>query len=294
MLLTLLLLFLVGCGQQDEWERAVKAAELLNDITEDSQLREDTEEMLDALITDDVTGAYGTMYAGVDYNEFLKVYEQLSLGLSNIEGYQLVASNINKSVTNGQATVSVRYMMTAGKQRFFVDVARADGYDGLIAFYVNEYVPVTTTGTLGNMQDANVLQWIILMVGLLEVVFVVWVFVDCCRHKMRKKWLWLLIIALGYLVVQLIATPEQFRLGMRLGAFLSYTSLVCYSTGGFTLRLMIPAGAVIYLILRKRLFANYVQFQQQKALAAQEAETVEEIRVLTAESEELVQNEELQ
>lgn len=269
LLLVLLLLLATGCGAKDEWEAAQKAAGMLSGVTEDPQLRSDTEKLLNAIIADDYAAAWDTIYQEIDAAEFKRMYVELQPHLAQIETYELVASNINKTVSNGVSTVSVRYMMTAGDLRLFVDVSRVEGYEGLTGFYLNEYVPVITTGTLGNMQGANVLQWIFLVVGLLELVFVLGAFVDCCRHKMKKKWLWLLLIALGYMIFSLIVTQEQFRVGMNVGAILNYTSLIRYSTGGFTLRLMIPVGAIVYLICRKTLFAKYALFQQQKAAAQQ-------------------------
>ena len=269
LLLVLLLLLATGCGAKDEWEAAQKAAGMLSGVTEDPQLRSDTEKLLNAIIADDYAAAWDTIYQEIDAAEFKRMYVDLQPHLAQIETYELVASNINKTVSNGVSTVSVRYMMTAGDLRLFVDVSRVEGYEGLTGFYLNEYAPVITTGTLGNMQGANVLQWIFLVVGLLELVFVLGAFVDCCRHKMKKKWLWLLLIALGYMIFSLIVTQEQFRVGMNVGAILNYTSLIRYSTGGFTLRLMIPVGAIVYLICRKTLFAKYALFQQQKAAAQQ-------------------------
>ena len=262
LLLVLILLLTAGCGAQDEWQAAQKAAGLLSGVTEDSQLRADTEKLLDAMIADDYAAAWDAVYEEIDEAAFRGMYVDLQPHLAEIEQYELVPSNINTTVKNGVSTVSVRYMLTAGDLRLFVDVARTEGYEGLTSFYLSEYVPVTATGTLGNMQGANAAQWIFLIAGLLELVFAVCVFVDCCRHKMVRKWLWLLLIGLGYLVFSLVATPEQFRLGFNVGAFLSYTSLIRYSTGGFTARIMIPVGAVIYLIMRKSLFAKYAQTQQ--------------------------------
>lgn len=272
-LLVLLLLLMTGCGVQDEWEVAKKAAALLSDVTEDPQLRENTEKMLDALIAEDFLGAYAVvMYSGITDSDFRQVYEQIVPLLAEVEAYELIPSYIGKNITNGVSTTSVRYMMTAGEQRFFVETARAEGHDGLVAFYIDTYIPVVTTGTLGNMQGANVLQWILLVIGMLGTAFVIWMFVDCCRHKLRRKWLWLLIIALGYLLISLIATPEQFRVSFNVGAYLSYTSLVRYSTGGFTLRLVVPLGAVIYAALRKKLFAKYELYVRQKEQAAKQAQ----------------------
>ena len=272
LVLTLLLLLMVGCGQRDEWDAALKAAELIDDITEDPQLRADTERILDAIIVDDYATAWDTIYKEVRAVEFRRMYVELQPILAGIESYELTPASIHTNYKDGVSTVSIQYMMTAGTQRFLVEVARVEGYDGLIAFYIDEYIPVTTTGTIGNMQEANVPQWILLIVGLLELVFVVWTFVDCCCHKMRKKWLWLLVIALGYLVVSLIATPEQFRMSANVGAFLSYTCLIRYSSGGFTLRVMIPVGAIIYLVCRKTLFAKHARYQQEKAAPVQIAE----------------------
>ena len=268
--LVLILLCLAGCGQQDEWEKSLKAAHTMSGLVDDPQLRANTEQMLDALIADDPQSAYAALYEGADYNRFLEIYGQLRMALSNLKSYQLTPSQINKTVTNGIATVSVRYMMIAGEQRYFVDATRAEDDDGLVAFYVNEYISVITNGTLSNMEGASVLQWIILVVGMGEIAFVLWAFVDCCRRKLRRKWLWLLLIALGYIITQAVVTPEQFRTGVRIGAFLTYTCLMHYSTGGFALQIILPAGAIIYMALRKRLFANYLKFQQEKLLKSQE------------------------
>jgi len=273
-LLVLLLVMLAGCGAQDEWDASQKAAGMLSGITEDPQLRADTEKLLDAMIANDYAAAWDAVYEGIDAAEFRKMYIELQPHLLQIEDYELVASNINKTVRNGVSTVSVRYMMTAGDLRLFVDAARVEGYEGLTGFYLSEYQPVTVTGALGSMQGANALQWIFLILGMVELVFVTGVFVDCCRQKMKKKWLWLLIVGLGYLVMNLIVTPEQFRLNFNVGAFLSYTRLLRYSTGGFICRLMVPVGAIIYLIMRKSLLAKYAQ---QEALAEQPVDYVEEM-----------------
>lgn len=277
LLLTLLmLLFLVGCGAKDEWEAAQEMAEKLGSLAEDAQLRADTEKFLDALIADDYQAAWDTIYQEMDAREFRRVYVEIQPLLKDITHYELTPANINKAVRNGVSFVSVRYLMTAGERRVFVDVSRTEGYDGLTAFRLTDYIPVVTTGTLGNMQGANAVQWIFLIVGLLEILFVIAVFVDCCRHKMRRKWLWLLLIALGYLILSVIYTPEQFRISTNIGAILTYTSLIHYSTGGFVFRLMVPVGAIIYLACRKTLFAKYAQFQQQKEAEALPEEDPEE------------------
>ena len=262
--LLLVMLLLVGCGQQDEWKLAHKAADKLSAITDDPQLLEDTQQLLDALIANDYESARAAVNTQISDAELRGAFDQIRSGLQNIERYELVASSINKTVINNVSTISVRYMMTAGEQRYFVDVTRLDDQPGLVSFSINEYVPVDISGTLGNMQGANVLQWALLIIGLLEQVLVICVFVDCCRHKVRRKWLWLIGIALGAVSLNLIALPGQFRINMNYGAFLSTTALLRYSTGGFVLRITVPAFAVAYLIIRKKLFAQYERWLQTK------------------------------
>ena len=286
--LVLALVMLAGCGNQDPWETAQDAAKLLDGMAEDPQLLESTRQILDALIADDYQMAWDAVYEEVNATEFRRMYVEIQPEMADVGSYELVASSLNKSTTNGLTSVSVRYMMTAGEQRFFVDVTRAEGYEGLVAFHLTPYVPVETTGMLGSMEGANGLQWALLIIGLLEWGFTVWVFVNCCRHKVRRKWLWLLIVALGQLQINLIMTPEQIRSGIRAGAFLTYTHLLRYSTGGFLLLVMIPAGAIVYLCLHKKLEANYEAYMQQKE--ARETPP-EEIPVAAAELPEIPEEE---
>lgn len=286
--LMICLLLLAGCGVQDEWEAALKAAVAIADITEDDQLRADTEKMLDAIILDDYQTAWDTIYQEVDPSQFHQAYQQIQTALKGISQYELVASNINKTVTNGMETVHIRYMMTAGEQRFFVEAARVEGYDGLVSFFLNAYEPITATGTLGSMQGASVSQWIFLVIGLLELAVTIFAFVDCCRHKMRKKWLWLLLIGVGAVVFSVIVTPEQFRINFNFGAFLGYTSLISYSDGGYILQIMIPVGAIVYLCIRKKIFEGYKRYMQKKAVQQMtSSETLIEAEQSVAATEEI-------
>ncbi len=41
--------------------------------------------------------------------------------------------------------------------------------------------------------------------------------------------------------------------------FFSYTALIRYSTGGFMARIYLPAGAIAYAAVRKKLFATYAE-----------------------------------
>lgn len=271
LILCLLLLSLVfmmtGCVVAgDDWETSRQNSLLLGDSLDDPQLREKTITMLDSIIADDFESAYLLVSKGISQSEFQTPYQQIRTLLADIGSYELLASNKqgNNNLSSGITTLYIRYMLTAGETRLLVDVGQSSEYpEGLISFHVSTYEPVTQTGSLTTMKEANAIQWVLLIIFLLEAAFIIWMFIDCCCHKMQKKWLWLLIIALGSFTFGLHADSGIFRFLINWGLSLgNYTSLILYSTGGFTFRFLIPVGAVTYVFIRKELFRKYQLAQQ--------------------------------
>ena len=257
LLLCALILLLAGCGTANNWESMQSAAQEMGAALEDEQLRQDATAMLDHIIADDREKAYKMVADVITEEDFQEPYDLMREYLQVVGSYELVAAHKSARVQNGVNVVSVRYMMTAGEDRFVVEAARSEEFTGLAGFYLSPYVEVQQTGTLTTMKDADWLQWVFLVVAGLELVFVLAVLVDCFLHKMEKKWLWILLILLGSLSVLLITTNSGIKVNYNYGLFFSYTALIRYSTGGFMARIYLPAGAIAYAALRKKLFATY-------------------------------------
>lgn len=273
--LLLVMFLLVGCGQVDQWNLANKAAEKLSAITEDEQLLTDTQQLLDAVIADDYDAARAVVNSRVSDADLRNAFGKLRQELANVTDYELVASGIHKSVVNGVSTITVRYMMAAGDQRFLLEAVRRGEEAGLLSCAIETYTQEEITGTLSRMQGATPLQWALLIFGGLVLVFVLVVFVDCCRQKIPKKWLWLLIIALA-VTVSANCSPLQFRVGANLGIVLVGSRLVTYSSGGFALNVTLPAGAIVYLCMRKNLQNKYRMNAQKQMEANSQVDPVQE------------------
>lgn len=283
-LLVLAALLLAGCSNAvNDWDTMWDLALQLDAAVDDPQIRQLTEAMIDAIREDDVNAAYNLLVPGLDRDQFDSIYLQLKQLFKDMDVYMLVASQINKNTNmgSGGTITSIRYMLSGGKNaageiRVFVDVAQSSEYpQQLYGFYINEYEEVTQTGTFTTMKGANAGQWVMLFVGLLETGFMVWMFVDCCTHKVRKKWLWLLLIALGVFVIS-ASVDNGVRLNFNVGLYFNvYTAAIAYSNGAYLLRIMVPVGAIVYQIKRKALFAKAVEVQPEQAELAAQPEQVQ-------------------
>lgn len=258
LVLVAMVLSLAACSGGDEWESMLRAAEKMGDAVEDAQVRAYTEQMLQCILADDFDGAYALVQDTVEKDAFVQAYADICAVLSGVQTYTLTASYKSANVNNGVSSVAIRYMLDGGQKRIMVESACTENTEGLAGFYVYEYIPVTQTGTLNTMKGANAGQWILLIVGVLEMAFVLWMFVDCCCHKMKRKWLWLLLILLGAAAVTWSMQNGVFRMNFNVGLFFNlYTALIVHSDGGFALRIMVPVGAVVYAVMRKNLFRQY-------------------------------------
>lgn len=269
-IIMLLLLSVSGCDSKDEWETARQLGLKLENKVDDAQVRENTERMLSYILADDFENAHTMVCTVVTREDFRQPYADIRAVLQNVTEYELLASGRTNNVTNGVSSVTIRYMLTSGEERIFVESTCTEGSIGLTGFHVNAYNPVTQTGTLTSMKEANGIQWVFLVIGLLEAGFMVWMFVDCCRSKIRRKWLWLALTLLGAIAVS-FTVDGGLSYRYNIGLFFNlHTALIRYSSGGFTLRLMFPVGAVIYLILKKKLLRTPEQAVTQEQLSEAE------------------------
>ena len=269
--LVLLLLSLTACGRTvNDWDAMWDAAAKLGAQADPMEIHELTDEMIQVIRSNDPEQAFELLIPGGDWNAFLPAFQELHSMVADIEVYTMMMSNVHtqKNLGTDDMVTSVQYLLSGGKDtlgetRLIVNVVYSSQHPGRLAsFYLAPYVEVTQTGTLTSMKGAGAAQWILLIVGLAEIGFMIWMFIDCCRHKLQKKWLWLLLTAMGIIAFTVSADNGGVRLNFNIGFFFNlYTSLALYSNGAMQLRLMIPVGAIAYAVIRKQLFADYEKAQ---------------------------------
>lgn len=230
----------------------------LMEKAENAEIRSLTEAMLDALIADDFEGAYGLVKDVCSEQEFASAYKGLRGLLGSSGSYELKLMGISSKSTlnDGEktSTVSATYLVECGNGKFLVDVVmKKEG--GLLTFYLTPYEKTGyySTGLLSNMEGASTVQWGLLLTNLIGLGLVGFSFVDCCRHKMKNKALWMFLILLGFVSFAATLGNSGIRLNFRLTWVTGYTALIHYGSEEWMLRVMVPAGAIGYLLARTNL-----------------------------------------
>lgn len=226
-------------------------------LLSDSEIRAAGTDMLDALLSDDYEGSYAMVSQACTEEEYAQVYSQFRAVLSGIETYELQLLQLNKNTTNGRTVTQAIYRIQLEKEPLLLSVALDSEVSGLVTFYlsVDDETVVSYNGDLSNMRDANFLQWAMLAVAALTLAFVIWMAVDCCRRKMKRKALWLVLILLGSVMITTTLSGSSFSIRYNLGLLLNHSALLRYTDGSFVSRLLIPAGAIVYFARRKKLSA---------------------------------------
>ncbi len=120
------------------------------------------------------------------------------------------------------------------------------------------------TGSLTTMKGANAVQWLMVILWAAVLAFMVWIFVDCLRHKIPKKVLWALVIALGTVGLTFAITANGTHFSFTLLNVFDPGRLEIWANGNKLLKFYVPVGAILYLLLRRRLITK-----SEKAAAAE-------------------------
>lgn len=232
-----LLLFFAGCSVKD-----------------DPEIRADVESFLGALRSGDADAAYALVYSGIGQEEFDTAFAQMHGMVSDLDNYELTPIQYNYSKKNSIEQIQLAYRLTSADSAFLVTATSVQGYDGLVGFYITpeEQTTLHYTGTLSQMQGANAAQWIVLAIGALTWVYTIWLIVDCCRRKIRRKPLWILILLCCVLFTVSMGNGSM-GIRFNIGLYLKLSSLIRYGNGAWELGLMFPVGAIVYHALRRKL-----------------------------------------
>lgn len=226
---------------------------------ENKELRGYTEAMLNAMIDNDYDAGYALVADVCTEAEFHSLFTETCELFGDADTYELMLLNIsqNRSFNNGETVRSAQasYRMTVGSERYIITVAMHSSYEKLASFYINDYEKTDyyRTGELGTMEGANAFQWAILLSNAVSVALIAFTLVDACRRKIKLKPLWIVLILLGLVSVGMTLGAGQFRFNFNMGWLFSYSALILCGGGTTVFRVMLPVGAIVYLILRNRL-----------------------------------------
>ncbi len=249
---------------------------------ESREMRTNTENMLDAVVCDDIVSAYVIVDEICTADAFLTVFDNMKTMLADVENYDLsvISANRKTSLSGGQRTEvsTAAYRMTTNAGTYIIDVQMVSTSSDLYSFYITpiELTDHYSTGTVDNMKGATVFQWIMLLSNILVAGFVIFAFVDCCRRKIGAKALWLILIAVGFAAITVTVGAAKFGINFGLGWFFSYSAFVEYGGGTTMFRLLLPLGAILYFIFRNTLIGRAILRERAIQKKAEEAAAKEE------------------
>lgn len=250
LMLALCVLCLGGCAQLMDG-----ALSMVADKAEASGADRLARQFIDGVIANDPDACLSAMVSDVTMDSLLAVFPQAREMLAGTESYTLEARSWNTNISNGVTRSTFQFLMTAAERTFVVETLQLSTKEGLYNINITPYTPAPEAAARPADAAAPAIATtniVLTVVSVAEIVFVIWMLADCCRRKLRRKWLMILVILLGNVLISFLLTQGKLRLNLNLGLYLSANS-VALLDGGFSFRLLIPVGALYYLIRRHTL-----------------------------------------
>ncbi len=223
---------------------------------ENEELRGHTDVMLNAILMNDADAGYSLVKDVCNRSDFDPAFKEMCKMLDGVKSYELKLLSIyqKSSYVNGESlkTIDSVYEMNTDGARYVVSVQMSSKAEKLYFFNLAPYEQTNLyyTGVITNMKGASILQWGFLLSNLLVIALTVFALIDCCRHKIKLKPLWIVIILLGAFSIGATISATSFHINFGLIWFTAYSAFVRYGGGQVLLRFVIPWGAPLYFILR--------------------------------------------
>ncbi|MBR4080515.1 MAG: hypothetical protein IKK21_01865 [Clostridia bacterium] len=276
LLLLLTCLCLTGCGLKEQLVGAVM--DVVAQKAEESGTAALARQFVDGILAHDADQVASALTPEIPRESIETALEELAALLpADAAGYTLTPTSWNVQTNNGETRETFQFLLTIGEHTFLLETLRLSGYERLANVHMQEIDPaaVTSGGTSAPAFSAWTIVSLVLTIAVFAVI--IWAFVDALRRPLNRRWLWLLVIILGNLLLVFTAANGQVRLNCNLGLHLS-AAQIAVGDGGFGLKAMLPVGAVIYLTIRKKLQKPTGQegFAEAFAPPVQEASPIED------------------
>ena len=234
--IVLLALGLTSCGFEEETQVAKEACT----------------NFLDGVLKDDFLMSYSLFEDSVRGSDFAERWDYVCDIMENSKSYELEEVGWDFTVENdvGLLTSSFEAVTDDGKVIQFKVTTDEAGLCEMNVYDTSKFVK--------NTKWVKVANEVMIVVSFLMLALTVWMLIDACVRRMRKKWLWIILILFGvYGEVALGFTMGYFD--FKVGIVILFKSLTMYtinSVEAIGVRIAITIGTLIYFFLRKTLSAQ--------------------------------------
>ena len=225
---------------------------------EDPAVRESVELIIAALDGGDLDAAVQRMDPQYcDKTQFRDLVEQVREVCDSFQEYTLTYQGFHTTVTNGSTIRKFAYQLNCDGKTFKIVTTDSGEGTPFYGFHFSEVIePQVVSGTFATVARSNGLQILLNLVWVVEVTLMFWMVVDCLKRKnLKQKWLWLLLIWFVTVEPSVSIGSGNFNANVRfvMNLFPDGTGLLGYSNGDIRFQLMVPMGAILYFLLRKKL-----------------------------------------
>jgi hypothetical protein len=217
---------------------------------DDAAIRQEAQAVLDGLADGDYNAVRADLSRQISDATLRGAFDDMSEAVRSLGEYEMEVNQWNYHTKDGVTTTSIRYLLTAGEERLYLDVTKIDGEDGLYGFFLRS---VEEGEAQRAERSSGIAGWVVTGFGVAAIAFMIWMVVDCVRRKLKYKWLYVLLIVLVSMVLNVSYNDGGMKMQTLFGLHLGLSGLTSYASGGFALELYFPLGAVVYCFLRKKL-----------------------------------------
>jgi hypothetical protein len=208
-----------------------------------------TEEFLDRVVSDDYLGAYNMVKESAKKEEFDEFYMLMRESVKGAEDYEIEQTGWRVSTQNGVTSNITEYRVNLDNGRIILFRAVSqDNVNGLIGAYFTD-----VTDFINNSEELTPKVNIVLIIlSVLMLAFVIFMFVDCIRRRIKKKVLWAIIIFLG--VGLSVTFGETSGINLFIGLIFGFNTFTTIPASlSYTIKIVMPIGAIVYAFMRKKL-----------------------------------------
>lgn len=271
LLLALLCLCLSACSVMTE---GVLSA--VTDKAEETGAGKLTRQFIDGLFADDLALSHAAMVQEVTLPMMQEAFAPMrGLLPADADGYALTPTHWSMQTDNGVTRHTFQFLLTASERHYIVEAQLLQGRPGLYNIHLQEIDPAAAPQPAAPQGSSVLWDALSLLLTVGAFALIIWALADCLKRNLRRRWLWLLLILFGSVLLSIVAANTRLNFGFRLGLFLSM-SQIALSGGGFGAKVIVPVGAIVYLSLRHRITQPDAHSGFAEAFAPAEAAPTEE------------------
>lgn len=233
---------------------------------DDSAIRAEAAAVMDGMIAGDYDVCRANISSRITDGELIEAFGQLSPNMARLGEYELKLVEWKRNVSNGVDQTAIRYLVTTEQGNYQLDVTKIAGETGLVGFFISD----AQEETLRTAEPMGLTHWLFLAAGLAASAFVIWMVVDCARRKIKRKWLYILMILLATVLLTVSMENGSFNLRFNIGLYFGTTGLTTYTDGDFLAQIYVPVGALVYFFKRKTLTQTEEEYGEEKMEEAEE------------------------